>query len=100
MEWNHEFSTNLQNYSFVQSGHDHCLFTKFDQGRFMALIVYVNDALINNALITGSHLSDVTALKRHLDVAFTIKDLGSVHYFVGVEISRSSIGTYSTEIYS
>lgn len=57
-EWNYEFTTQLQAYGFIQSAHDHCLFTKATGNNFLALAVYVDDILI-----TGSCLSDITALK-------------------------------------
>lgn len=58
----------------------------------MALVVYVDDVII-----IGSSLSAIQALKSHLNVAFTIKDLGFIHYFLRVEISRSIIGTYLSQ---
>lgn len=91
-EWNQDFSKALIVYGFKQSEHDHCLFIMSSHDNFLALVVYVNDVLI-----TSNSQANIDALKQHLDVAFTIKDLGSVHYFLGVEVSRSSIGTYLSQ---
>lgn len=90
--WNDEFSTNLQAYAFQQSAHNRCLLIKTNNGRFLALVVYVDDVLI-----TGSDYEDIIVLKCHLDVAFN-KDLGFVTYFLGVEISHSSEGTYLSQL--
>lgn len=91
-QWNHALSSNFQSYGFIQFGHDHYLFTKTDGNIFLALIVYVDDVII-----TGKSLNAIKALKSHLDAAFTIKDLGSVHCFLKVEISRSTVGIYLSQ---
>ena len=54
---------------------------------FIALLVYVDD-MVN----TGDGPSCVVALKSVLDVKFGIKDLGSLTYFLGLEIARSDKG--------
>ena len=54
---------------------------------FIALLVYVDD-MVN----TGYGPSCVVALKSILDVKFGIKDLGSLTYFLGLEIARSDKG--------
>lgn len=89
---NNEFTANLLYYGFKQSEYDHCLFIKAVGGRFLALVVYVDDVFI-----TGSKLEDIVAFKSHLDAAFTIKDMGLVTYFLGVELSRSEHGTYMSQ---
>ncbi|XP_019054182.1 PREDICTED: uncharacterized protein LOC109115039 [Nelumbo nucifera] len=38
--------------------------------------------------------SEIISVKQFLDSAFTIKDLGYAKYFTGLEIARSSTGTY------
>ncbi|KAK6120356.1 hypothetical protein DH2020_045902 [Rehmannia glutinosa] len=88
-EWNSEFCTTFLAYGFTQSSHDHCLFIKVTNDHFLALLVYVDDVLV-----TGSHTEDIQHLKSHLDDLFTIKDLGFSKYFLGVELARSSQGTY------
>lgn len=55
----------------------------------MALLVYVDDVLI-----TGTCEEEIKQVKDYLHVAFTIKDLGHVHYFLCLEIVRSENGTY------
>lgn len=49
--------------------------------------VYVDDILV-----TGSNLAAIQHLKDFLHQSFNIKDLGRVHYFLGFEASRSSVG--------
>ncbi|KAL0348054.1 UNVERIFIED_CONTAM: Retrovirus-related Pol polyprotein from transposon RE2 [Sesamum angustifolium] len=59
---------------------------------FLALIVYVDDVLL-----TGSSIDDLVAVKTYLDDLFTIKYLGHAKYFLGLELARSSHGTYVTQ---
>ncbi|XP_016552610.2 uncharacterized mitochondrial protein AtMg00810-like [Capsicum annuum] len=50
-------------------------------------MVYVDDILL-----AGSDLSEMSALKSFLDLSFMIKDLGSVHYFWGLEVTSHPSG--------
>lgn len=47
---------------------------------------------MDDIIVTGSHLARIEALKHHLDVTFSIKDLGLLNYFLGLEISYLSTG--------
>ncbi|KAK4382488.1 Retrovirus-related Pol polyprotein from transposon RE1 [Sesamum angolense] len=91
-QWNIELTSKLEAYGFKQSPHDHCLFTMRSDSCFLALIVYVDDVLL-----TGSSIDDLVAVKTYLDDLFTIKDLGHAKYFLGLELARSSHGTYVTQ---
>lgn len=53
----------------------------------MALLVYVDDVLI-----TGPDEQLIGEFKSLLHEAFTIKDLGYAHYFLGMEIVRGESG--------
>ena len=52
-----------------------------------ALLVYVDDMVI-----TGNDHACVASLKSVLDQKFGIKDLGSLKYFLGLEIARNKSG--------
>lgn len=45
------------------------------------LVVYVDDVLV-----TRTDLEEIGALKRYIHETFRIKDLGGLHYFLGLEI--------------
>jgi len=44
-------------------------------------------------LITGPDAAGIASLKQALHQAFTIKDLGLMRYFLGIEVARSPMGT-------
>lgn len=70
---------------FIQTKHDYSLFTRLLDGHFLAILVYVDDIVL-----IGTSMPPIDYVKHSLDQAFTIKDLGALNYFLGVEISRSS----------
>ncbi|XP_019104832.1 uncharacterized mitochondrial protein AtMg00810-like [Beta vulgaris subsp. vulgaris] len=63
------------------------MFTKQDGQHFTIIVAYVDDLLL-----TGSDLPIIQLIKQALDSAFTIKDLGELTYFLGIEVSRSPAG--------
>ena len=54
---------------------------------FTALLVYVDDMVL-----TGHNPGYIASVKAVLDQKFGIKDLGSLKYFLGLEIARSDKG--------
>jgi histone deacetylase 1/2 len=58
----------------------------------MYLLVYVDDII----LISSSNVV-AGCLVSMLSGDFTVKDLGALHYFLGLEVSRSSAGLTLTQ---
>lgn len=56
---------------------------------FVIVLVYVDDILMT---VTNSNF--ISHVKAIFDKTFTIKDLGLVQYYLGLEISRTSEGIY------
>lgn len=88
-QWNVELCCKLQDFGFVQSTSDHCLFLKRDLNSYIALLIYVDDFLI-----TGNCEKEIARVKEYLHDAFFIKDIGSAHYFLGLEIVCGVDGTH------
>ncbi|CAL0315661.1 unnamed protein product [Lupinus luteus] len=68
---------------------DQALFTKSSAHSFTAILVYVDDLVL-----TGNDSSQIQYVKHTLDIAYKIKDLGKLRYFLGLEIARSSQGIH------
>ncbi|KAL2235963.1 UNVERIFIED_CONTAM: Retrovirus-related Pol polyprotein from transposon RE2, partial [Sesamum indicum] len=75
-----------------QSSHEHCPFIKRTSRDFTALLVYVDDILL-----TRSSFSALDFVKSYIDHLSTIKDLGTVKYFLGLELARSYHGLQVTQ---
>lgn len=66
----------------------HTLFVKKgSQGKKSILIVYVDDIIL-----TGDDVDEIKRLKIFLNSKFEIKELGSLKYFLGMEVARSKKG--------
>lgn len=74
---------------YRQSQHDYSPFVKDDINSITLHVVYV-DAIV----ITRSDLQVIDALKIFLHSRLHIKDLGSLKYFLGIEVARSTNGIY------
>lgn len=65
----------------------------------MFLLVYVDDIIV-----ASSSQEATTALLKDLEKESALKDLGDLHYFLGIEVKRTSGGLlmsqerYATEI--
>ncbi|KAL5569251.1 hypothetical protein UlMin_025826 [Ulmus minor] len=86
-QWYSKFSQALIQFGFTQSKSDYSLFTKGSGSSFVALLVYVDDIII-----TGPNTRIIDSLKCFLHSQFKLKDLGSLKYFLGLEIAKSAKG--------
>ena len=55
----------------------------------MLLVIYVDDFII-----TGDSDEDILLVKMLLKQKFEMKDLGELHYFLGIEAIRSPSGIW------
>ncbi|OMP02866.1 Reverse transcriptase, RNA-dependent DNA polymerase [Corchorus capsularis] len=92
LQWFAKFSTALLTYGFVQSRSDYSLFIKSSKTDFVAILVYVDDIVI-----TGNNSKLIDSVKNALQRQFSIKDLGSLKYFLGLEVARSKQGIYLSQ---
>lgn len=86
-EWNTKLSTTLLSRGYSSSKNDYSLFYKKSGSLVVYLAVYVDDILV-----VGNDQSEITAIKSYLDSVFKIKDLGKLHYFLGLEFAEVPSG--------
>lgn len=86
------FSGAMRGRGYIQSQVDHTLFIKHQHNGLTALIVYVDDIVV-----TGDDYDEMGQLKKYLSQQFEIKDLGQLHYFLGIEILRSKKGVFLSQ---
>jgi len=56
---------------------------------FLVLLIYVDDLVL-----TGNHLKRCHSLKAYLQDCFKLKDLGTLKYFLGIEVACSPEGLF------
>ncbi|XP_043694101.1 uncharacterized mitochondrial protein AtMg00810-like [Telopea speciosissima] len=79
----------LSEAGYISSTVDHSLFRKTGPSGSSFVLVYVDDLLI-----TGDDIIEITSLKQHLHRQFQIKDLGDLRYFLGVEVAKTDRGIF------
>lgn len=79
--WFHTLSSALLEHGFAPSRYDPSLFILSSQGRTLVVLVYVDDILV-----TGSHNNQIMEFIGLLHSKFALKDLGPIHYFLGIEV--------------
>jgi hypothetical protein len=66
------------------------LYTKFDEQGYIVLIsLYVDDLII-----TGNAKKLIDEIKEQLSKVFEMKDLGELHYCLGLEVWRNAGQTF------
>lgn len=78
--WYDTLKTFLISKGFLHSSADHCLFHSTVKGKMMLVLVYVDDILItmDDPLMVQSLITD-------LHLKFSLKHLGQINYFLGLE---------------
>ncbi|GAB2268978.1 Belongs to the helicase [Dionaea muscipula] len=81
--WFGRFNSVVLEFRLHQSVKDPSVFYRTSSDGCIFLVVYVDDIVI-----TGSDNARITLLKTFLHSHFQTKDLGSLRYFLGIEVSR------------
>ncbi|KAH9698654.1 retrovirus-related pol polyprotein from transposon RE1 [Citrus sinensis] len=86
--WFENFTRSVKGQGYAQAQSDHTMvFRHSKDGKIAVLIVYVDDIIL-----TGDDLIEMERLKKSLAFSFEIKDLGTLRYFLGMEVARSRKG--------
>ena len=80
--WFEKFSFVISSLGFATSSYDYALFVKCTDVGCIILSLYVDDMII-----IGDDVDDISILKAQLAKLFKIKDLGPLRYFMGIKVA-------------
>ena len=87
--WFEKFSSIVAQQGFTSSPHDTALFVRRSFAGITLILLYVDDMII-----TGDDSAGIRSLQHFLSQHFEMKDLGTLSYFLGLEVTSSSNGYY------
>jgi histone deacetylase 1/2 len=90
--WYSRLSTKLQQLGFRPSQGDTSLFIYDKSGITVFVLVYVDDMIV-----TSSSQQAISTLVHDLNIHFAIKDLGDLHFFLGIEVKKIPDGLVLTQ---
>ena len=87
--WNEMFTQHMRSLGFKQSGADSCVFIRVTKGKKVeAIAVYVDDLIL-----LAETSEEMQQMKKSLSDIFRMKDMGELHYCLGVNIHIDDNGT-------
>ena len=82
--WNANIDEFLKGLGYKACGPDHCLYVLWSNtGKFIIVVLYVDDLII-----TGNDSTMLTNLKAQLSRKYKMKDLGELHWCLGMRVTR------------
>ena len=78
--WNSALDDYLKKMGFVQAAGDPCLYMA-SEGEMFLIAIYVDDILL-----AAKTIERLNAVKQALSQKFQVKDMGELHYFLGVRV--------------
>jgi hypothetical protein len=82
-QWYLKFDEIIRSFGFKENEKDNYIYAKFRSGKFIFLILYVDDILL-----ASSDVSLLLETKSVLFSNFDMKDLGEASFILGIEIHR------------
>ena len=82
-QWYLKFDQTIRNFGFKENVEDNCVYAKFKNGKFISLVLYVDDIIL-----ASSDVSLLLETKKFLSSKFDMKDLGEASFVLGIEIHR------------
>ena len=78
-----KFDSTIRKFGFQKNIEDNCVYAKFKNGKYIFLVLYVDDILL-----ASSDVNLLLETKKFLSSKFDIKDLGEASFVLGIEIHR------------
>ncbi|WOG93565.1 hypothetical protein DCAR_0312851 [Daucus carota subsp. sativus] len=91
-EWHQKLKQFLIEFGFTNSVSDASLFIYSRNNCIMYFLVYVDDIIL-----TGNHSTIINDFVATLNAKFSLKDLGSLNQFLGVEVVHTSDGVFLSQ---
>ena len=82
--WYNRIDSFLTSLGFTKSKADSNLYYKVEEGNLVILLLYVDDRFVT------SEDGLIADTKRKLAAEFEMKDLGMMHYFLGMEVWQNA----------
>jgi hypothetical protein len=82
-QWYLKFDRTIKDFGFKENVEDNCVYAKFKNGKYIFLILYVDDILI-----ASSDINLLMETKKFLSSNFDMKNLGEASFVLGIEIHR------------
>jgi hypothetical protein len=90
--WFAKFDFVVAQQGFVSSAYNSALFLQTTDAGTILILLYVDDMII-----IGDEISGIRALQSFLSQNFEMKDLGTLSYFLGLEVTSSTDGYYLSQ---
>ncbi|KAG8488029.1 hypothetical protein CXB51_018766 [Gossypium anomalum] len=90
--WFHKLREFLLNTWFVASKADSSLFIRQTGTQFLYVLVYVDDIIV-----TGTDSGEIEDFVKDLHDIFSLKDLGQLSYFLGIEVTCTSHSVFLSQ---
>jgi len=87
--WYDKLKDILLRWGFQNTKSDSSLFVLRENGHIILLLIYVDDIII-----TRSNNKSLETFTTQLNIAFSLKDLDLLHYFLGIEVHKDVGGMY------
>ena len=81
--WNLRFDEVIEEFGFVQTYGEACIYKKVSGSNVAFMISYVDDILL-----IGNDIDLLNSVKSYLNSKFSMKDLGEASYILGIKIYR------------
>lgn len=92
MEWNNKFDQCAKDLGFQRCQSEQCVYKRTTNNVYLYLLLYVDDFLI--ACDNPKVLAEV---KAEFMKTFKMRDLGDASYFLGIKITRTEAGMFSSQ---
>ena len=81
--WNQRFDQAIKTFGFEQNVDEPCVYKRIKDGKVVFLILYVDDILL-----IGNDVGNLSSVKLWLHQQFDMKDLGEANYVLGIRLFR------------